>query len=85
MPATAYAPGPVFAHVCTFGAVQDGPAAALLTFGGTAADALPGHLRDALLGHARRGERVLVLTRCPAQMAWVKAQVALLTAPGGRA
>ncbi len=40
---------------------------------------------EALKGHVRRGERVVVLTHDAAQMAWVKAQVALLTAPGGRA
>ena len=82
---TLYVPGPVFAHVCTFGAVHDGPMAGMVTFEGTAPDPLPGHVREALLGHVRRGERVVVLTRSAAQMAWVKAQVALLVTPGGRA
>lgn len=82
---TFYVPGPIFAHVCTFGPVHDGPMDGMVTFGGTVPDPLPGDVREALLGHLRRGERVVVLTHSAAQMAWVKAQVALLTAPGGRA
>ena len=81
---TLYVPGPVFAHVCTFGA-DTGPMAGMLMFVGTAPDPLPSHIRETLLGHVRRGERVVVLSHSEAQMAWMKAQVALLTAPGGRA
>ncbi|HEY0206423.1 MAG TPA: hypothetical protein VGC15_20010 [Acetobacteraceae bacterium] len=81
---TLYVPGPVFAHVCTFGAAT-GPMAGMLMFVGTAPDPLPGHVREALLGHVRRGERVLVLSHSKGQVDWMKAQVALLTAPGGRA
>ena len=81
---TLYVPGPLFAHVCTFGA-DNGPMAGMMMFVGTAPDPLPSDVREALLGHVRRGERVVVLTHSAVQMAWVKAQVALLTAPGGRA
>ena len=81
---TLYVPGPLFANVCTFGAAT-GPMAGLVMFVGIAPDPLPVNVREALLGHVRRGERVMVLSHSVEQMAWVKAQVALLTAPGGRA
>ncbi len=80
-----YARGPVIAEVCAFGPSQDQPYAALLTFSGADPVAFPYALRTALLGHKERGDSVLVLTRTQVQQSYVRAQIVLMQAPGGRA
>ena len=80
-----YVAGPVHWACVSFGERQDGPGDALLIFGGTGPDPLPGDVRGALMGHIAAGARVVVMARSPAQLAWIRAQISVLTAPGGRA
>ena len=76
-----YVPGPVCADVVSFGA-DDAALAGMLMFGGTGPEPMPAPVRAAILGHAYRGERLLVVTHSPAQTAWVQAQVTLATRTG---
>lgn len=75
-----FMPGPIHARVCNFGAVQDGPFAGALAFDGITPDALPNDVREALIGHIRAGDRVLLLSQHEAPMAWAEVQIAILTA-----
>ena len=84
-PSFVYFPGPVLAEVYEFGLANGVGFAGMLWFTGADPDPLPPDVRAALVGHIRRGERVMVMAKHPSQMAWAKAQLAVLTAPGGRA
>ena len=76
-----YVADPVCADVVSFGA-DDAVLAGVLMFGGTGPEPMPVDVRAAILGHAYRGERLLVVTHSPAQTAWVKAQVTLVSRTG---
>ncbi len=80
-----HVPGPLHVRVCDFGQGQGSTFDGLLAFDGSGPDPLPADVRAALAGHVQAGRRVVVMTHSAAQMAWVQAQIAVLTAPGGRA
>ena len=84
LPTFLHAAGPVSASVKDFGERHDGPCDAMILFGG-GVERMPDAMQGALAGHIARGDRVLLLTHTAAQQAWVKAQVAVLLAAGGRA
>jgi hypothetical protein len=80
-----HVPGPLHVEVCNFGQGQGGTFDGLLVFGAADPDLLPGDVRAALAGHVQAGRRIVVMTHTESGMAWVRAQIAVLTAPGGHA
>ena len=78
-----HVPGPRHVEVCNFGDGQDSPFDGLVVFGGVDPLPLPADVRAALAAHVMAGRRIVVMAHTAAELAWVKAQVAILTAPGG--
>ena len=85
LPSFGHSRGPVFTAYRDFGERHDGPFDAMMVFGGWSPERMPDDIHGVIAGHIARGDRVLLLAPSSAQLAWAQAQIAILTAAGGRA
>ena len=78
--------GPLRVAVCSFGPDRGGVVFdGMVVFAGATGDPLPHDVREAVLGHVRRGERIVVMAYSMAQLEWAQRSISALQMPEGRA